>query len=196
MDRFKHIIPILLVVLAVGFITGQFTSTDMSGIETASGLGTTHEGYACIKVIRKDGTVEDYGCKHNYFMDEGKLFIADQIDTTTADTDCIDYMFLGNNTSWGQNYYNHTGTGNGAGEIFDCDLEAASINWVDSPEGTGNLSATHTWTSGCDTIVNTTGLNCSACPTIAEWFAGNNFTTSVTLSSGDQLNVTWHVWSA
>jgi hypothetical protein len=191
MDRFKHIIPILLVVLVGGFLAGQLISIETPGINTVSGVGAVHEGYACVKVIRKDGNIEDFGCKHNQFMSEGKLFIADQIDTTTADTDSINVMFLGNGTSWGEEQTNHTG------EIFDCSLAAASIDWVDSPAGTGNLSATYTWTSGCDLIVNTTGLNCSACSsTEAEFFAGNNFSTSVSLSNGDQLNVTWHVWSS
>jgi len=193
MDSLKHIIPILLVVLLGGFLAGQLISIETPGINTVSGQGAIHEGYACVKVIRKNGDVEDFGCKHNQFMSEGKKFIANQIDTTTANTDSIDLMFLGNGTSWGEEQTNHTG------EMFDttCDLAAASIDWVNSSIGVGNLSATYTWTSGCDVIVNTTGLNCSACSsTEEEFFAGNNFTSSVSLSNGDQLNVTWHVWSA
>lgn len=192
MNRVLYLIPILAVVLVGAFLAGQFTSTEISGFGTVGIGGVIHGGASCAKVIRADGMVEDLGCEHNYFMDEGKLFIADQIDTTTADTDSIDVLFLGNGTSWNTNLATHTD------EIFGCSLDGTSIDWTDVSGGTGNLSASHEWTmSGCSSIVvNTTGINCSACDASAEFFAANNFTQSVTLSDGDKLNVTWYVWSA
>ncbi|MHA1852612.1 MAG: hypothetical protein ACTSUF_03785 [Candidatus Heimdallarchaeaceae archaeon] len=187
----KNYSLLVLVVVLVGgaFLAGQFTST-VTTSGTMSGQGVIHGGLSCYQVIRADGTVEDLGCSHNYFMTEGKKFLADEIGTD-ASTNDVDMMFLGNGTSWDTDLSSHTN------EIFGCGLDATSITWTDHDATNGNITASHLWTSTCNNIVvNTTGLNCSTCSSDTEFFAGNDFTQSATLSNGDQLNVTWYVWAA
>jgi hypothetical protein len=80
--------------------------------------------------------------------------------------------------------------------ITDCTLTATSVTpvWV----GQANVSLSKLWTSTCALVVNTTALYndtvMSGFGTTTIMFAGKNFTSSVTLASGDQLNVTWYVW--
>jgi hypothetical protein len=186
----NYLIFSLVVVLAGGaFLAGHFTvGPGISG--TASNAGIIHGGASCAKVTRTDGTVEDLGCDHNFYMSEGMGFLRDELFTGTATTNLVNTMFLGNGTSWDADLSAHTN------EIFGCGLSAASVTFTDWAVGTGNASASYEWTSTCSIIVNTTGINCSACSASTEFFAGNNFTQSATLSSGDKLNVTWYVWSA
>lgn len=186
MNKKYLIVPLAIVVLLGVFLIQTSTITPHS---IASGVGAMHGGGACVQIIRTDGTVEDLGCKHNYFMSEGSEYIADEIATSGAGN-AIDMMFLGNGTSWETDLASHTD------EIFGCGLDAAPITWSDVT-GAGNISANHVWKSTCYSIkVNTTGLNCSACSDITEFFAGNDFLQTATLSTNDQLNVTWFVWAA
>jgi len=187
----NYLILLLVIVLAGGaFLVGHFTAVP-SFSNAASNAGVIHGGASCAKIIRKDGTVEDLGCDHNFYMSEGKEFLRDEL-FTTASTNLVNVMFLGNGTSWNTDLSSHTN------EIFGCGLNGASVTFVDHATGTGNVTASYEWTmSGCNSIVvNTTGINCSACSAGTEFFAANNFTQSATLSSGDKLNVTWYVWSA
>ena len=188
----KNYLILLLGIVLVGgsFLAGQFmVSPSISG--TANSAGVIHGGISCAQIIRADGVVEDLGCFHNQFMNEGSEYIADEI-ATTGSGDALDQILLGNTSD----------TTNAAltdhpGIISECGLDPATgINWVDVA-GTGNITANATWTASCASIVvNTTGLNCSTCAAATNYFAGNNFTSAATLSSGDQLNVTWFVWSA
>jgi len=189
MNKKYLILSVVVVLIAGSFLAGQFmVGPSISG--TANSAGVIHGGISCAQITRVDGIVENLGCDHNYFMSEGSEFIADEV-ATSGSGNAIDWMFLGNGTNWNADLSAHTD------EIFDCGLNATSITWADVG-GTGNISATYTWTmTGCSSIVvNTTGLNCSACALGTEFFAANNFTSSATLSSGDQLNVTWFVWAA
>ncbi|MFH1229436.1 MAG: hypothetical protein V1678_03365 [Candidatus Aenigmatarchaeota archaeon] len=88
------------------------------------------------------------------------------------------------------------------GQINDCGLaiNAQAPTYAVVTGSNGNWSTTNLWTSTCNSeIVNTTalynisapGTSCTA--TNCTMFAGKNFT-SVTLQSGDQLNITWYVW--
>jgi hypothetical protein len=69
--------------------------------------------------------------------------------------------------------------------------------------GTGNYSTTWQWTvTGCaggNIAINTTALynqTANGCTGSCLMFAGKNFSTTVPLQNGDQLNVTWYVWAA
>jgi hypothetical protein len=187
-SKYLLAVPILLVI--GGFLTvSMFSNTVITGT-TMGTEAIEHGGATCVKVIRADGTVEDLGCKHNTFMDEGKKFLADEIGTT-ASTNYVNQMLLGNTSSTADSTL-----GDHPGIITDCGLAPATITWADHSVGVGNISATYTWTSTCDGIlVNTTGLNCSTCSATTNYFAGNDFTTAATLNINDQLNVTWYVWS-
>lgn len=77
--------------------------------------------------------------------------------------------------------------------IADCGLAMAAGTYSTTGLGVGNWSITKLFTSTCaGIIVNTTALYNSTAP--GTMFSGKNFSSSVTLQSGDQLNVTWYVW--
>ena len=189
MNKNYLILSLAIILVGAAFLTGQFmVSSSISG--TASGTGIIHGGISCFQIIRMDGAVEDLGCEHNQFMSEGSEFLADEM-ATSGSGNAIDQILLGNTTDT-----TNAGLTDHPGLVVGCGLDAiGGINWLDV-DGTGNISANHTWTSTCTIVVNTTGLNCSACAAATNYFAGNNFTTAATLASGDQLNVTWFVWAA
>lgn len=187
MDVIKSLAGMVLVFLAAVLVVDLMSSLSTLNSNTGA-QGINYVGTVCPKIIRSSGRVEDLGCGHNLLMNEGKNFIEEEIGNGTASTNIVDVMFLGNGTTWGTSDMTvHTG------EIIECGLGAAtglSANDI----GNGNWSFTNTWTSSCaGVIVNTTGLNCSACAEGTEFFAGNNFT-SVTLQTNDQINVTWYVF--
>jgi len=80
--------------------------------------------------------------------------------------------------------------------IADCTLTPTNVT-TPLYVSLGNVSMSALWTSGCNNeIVNTTALyNYTTNGTSNAMFAGKNFSASVTLQSGDQLNVTWYVWA-
>jgi hypothetical protein len=124
-------------------------------------------------------------CSPNTLTDEGTEFIETELGTTPS-TNSIDNMQLGNGSA-------STSSSTALdGLITTCGLGPAAITW--SSVGTGNISASYEWTSTCDNIVvNTTGLNCTACSSSIDFFAGNSFT-DVTLQTNDKINVTWYIW--
>lgn len=184
--RFLYAMPVLmLITFGLGLGAGGFPQGASVGEASA---GILHGSMVCQKVTRADGTVEDLGCSHNTFMNQGAAFIANQINS--SDANYIDRLILGNSTT--------PAVANTAlaGEIFDCGLGAVALTLVpDSVNGLYNLSDSNEFTSTCSGIVvNTTALNSSGMDTGSHYFAANTFT-ATTLQSGDKLNVTWHVWA-
>ena len=200
MNKNYFILPLVVVLVAGAFLAGQFTS--MVSTPGALTQGVIHGGLTCYQITRADGTLEDLGCKHNLFMDEGKAFLADEIGTGNS-TNCVDAMWVGNVTfiegSDAANFdAGMTGTGivweDTGFDVTDCTGFYQGA-WRDEGTGTGNISASCVWTATGAAVVSSTALNCSDCAATAEFFAVNNFTTTATLANNDQLNVTWYVWS-
>jgi len=202
MNKNYLILPLVAVLVVGAFLAGQYTSMVPSS-GTISSQGVIHGGLTCYRIKRTDGTVENLGCKHNLFMDEGKKFLAYEIGTANS-TNCTDAMWLANTNFTGASSVGTFDDGTSSG-VFSSggteNLDPASCtgfylgNWRTEGTGTGNISASCKWTAGATATVWSTALNCSRCSSTAEFFAVNNFTTKATLSSGDELNVTWYVWS-
>ncbi|MHA1971480.1 MAG: hypothetical protein ACTSW1_00725 [Candidatus Hodarchaeales archaeon] len=190
MNKKYLLLPVVMVLLGASFLAGQFTATPRFG--TINSEGATHEGFACFKVIRADGTVEDLGCGHNTYMNVGKNVTSSQLfskPTAASATNIVDTIVLGNGSS-----AENAALTSHPGKITDCGLTEASVTWSMVPGSDGNVTASHEWTSTCDNVVvNTTGLETHAGDD--KYFAGKDFTASTTLQANDKLNVTWYVWS-
>ncbi len=196
----KYLLLALVLVLVVGaFLASQFTS--MVSIPGAINEGLEHGGATCYQIIRANGMTEDLGCRHNLFMDDGKRFLANQTGTNPS-TNKIDEMWLGNsNFSGGSSAANFdSGTtvyGDGTYGLNASNCTGFHLgNWAIGGTGVGNITASCLWTAAQTATVWSTALNCSDCSESTEFFAVNNFTTVATLGVGDQLNVTWYVWSS
>jgi len=186
MKKENYAIAILsMVILGMSYVI--LTNNLMTSTNTAEHVGYT--GLVCPTVTRVDGTVEDLGCYKNYLTYNGTNHTTAQLfewPYGASATNVVDTMTLGNTTG---NFEQSAHPGN----ITDCGLtQVKGLIWNASTAGqSGNVTNSTTWTSTCDNhVVNTTGL-----ATVDEmYFAGNNFSTSVTLQSNDQLTVTWYVW--
>lgn len=142
--------------------------------------------YHSMVVFRKNDEVID--SHHNLLTDEGKKFLTSQMGGTPSaeSANGVDQILLGNTTAPVAGSTSHPG------EITDCGLTVQSITW--SETSTGNMTGSYEWTSSCDNeVVNSTGLECSACGATIDYFAGTTFT-DTTLQSDDKLNITWYVW--
>jgi len=189
----KYAIVILTVVI-LGMSYVMFSGNMLASTGTVEHVG--YVGMVCPVVTRVDGTVEDLGCHKNYLTNNGTNITTRQlfnIPSGISLEDKVVRMALGNTTG-------NFEVSIHPGEITECGLSAVEpIVWDDvasSKGNSGNVTNATKWTSTCSGIVvNTTGLltNSSESKT---YFAGNNFSDSVTLQSSDQLTVTWYVWVA
>ena len=129
------------------------------------------------------GTIYTYQ-GHNVLTNNGKNFIEQELgDSASATTEVANALALGNGST-------PTATSTSLdSEITDCGLAKATGTYAD--DGTGQWNITKTYTSTCDNeVVNTTALYTSSTSTM---FAGDAFSSSVTLQSGDQITVTWNI---
>jgi len=185
MNKEKYAIAILaLVILGMSYVI--LTGNLMVSSSTVEHVG--YVGMVCPKVARVDGSVEDLGCYKNYLTYNGTNHTTSQLfskPTSASATNIIDTMVLGNTTGMFE-LPEHPGN------ITSCGLtQVRTLVWDVVSGQNGNVTNATTWTSTCDNhVVNTTGLVTNS----EMYFAGNNFSTSVTLQSNDQLTVTWYVW--
>ena len=129
------------------------------------------------------GIVYEYS-GHNVLTNNGKEFIEQELgDSGSATTEVANVIALGNGSA-------PTATSTSLdNEITGCGLAKATGTYVD--DGTGQWNITKQFTSTCDNeVVNTTALYTSSTSTM---FAGDDFSSSVTLQSGDQITVTWNI---
>jgi len=145
-------------------------------------------GIVCPEVIRVDGTLERLECSHNAITTEGKNHIKVALGDNQVGATAFKYQAVGNGTA--------TAVGDTVlnSEIADCGLARAAGTYVS--HGDGNWSQTYQWTSTCNNlVVNTTGLfNHTAAGAADTILADADFSASVTLQSGDKLNVTYITW--
>ena len=186
MNTEKIVIGFLtLVVLGMSYVI--FTGNQVVPSEIAGHAGIDYVGMVCPKVTRADGTVEELECKSNYLTYNGTNHTTSQLfskPTAASATDIVDTLVLGNTTG---NFEQPEHPGN----ITDCGLtQVKPLVWSSVAGQSGNVSNATTWTSTCTLVVNTTGLETNA----GMYFAGNNFSSSVSLQPNDQLTVTLYVW--
>jgi hypothetical protein len=139
-------------------------------------------------------------CTHNAMMNIGLNFTRDRLfGTSGGGAGNVNVIVLGNGTQ-GDAVATATTL---SGQINDCGLvPTVSSNTQVVTGSIANASTTVLWTSTCNgVIVNQTALYNQSAPgtscaiTNCTMFAVKNFSSSVTLQSSDQLNVTWYVWA-
>jgi hypothetical protein len=141
-------------------------------------------------------------CSHNNVTNAGLNWTIAKISgvkTTTASPATV--IALGNYTSAETSTITLINNTANNQAIPDCGLVPVNVTSpIDlSTATTANYSVSNVFTdSNCaNLIVNTTALyNNTANGTSTLMFAGKNFSASVTLQNGDQLNVTWYVWAS
>jgi len=190
----NFVIAVLSIVLATAVIysTVQLNMPVMSS--TTSGLFDIGSSVCIYTRSNPDDEWQlTAPCSHNTMQTSGLNWVRDKIFATNG-TGVATVLALGNGTN-GDALASDTSL---SGLIIGCGLDAAADA---SPiiRGTGNMSVTKLWTSSCTgaLIVNATALqnNTGFCATTnCTLFSTKNFTSSVTLQNGDQLNVTWFVW--
>jgi hypothetical protein len=137
-------------------------------------------------------------CEHNNVTNAGLNWTRDALGNAAA-SGANRFIALGNTTN--AELITLTSL---PGQINDCGINMTNASSGPSyavvQNSIGNWSVTALWQSFCNNlVVNTTalynisnpGTSCTA--TNCSMFAGKNFT-SVTLQTGDQLNITWYVW--
>jgi hypothetical protein len=166
-------ILVVLISVAISFPVAQ-TSKDNSQL--------TFHSAVC---VYKNGQSIGY-CTHNMMMNAGLNWTRDLIGNASA-AGPMAVIALGNGSTAETNTLTSLPS-----NITECGLQNATGAYA--IVGTGNWSISKTFTSSCNNeIVNTTALfNSSSSPNAM--FAGKNFSSSVTLQSGDQLSVTWYIW--
>ncbi|OGI11558.1 hypothetical protein A3K64_03575 [Candidatus Micrarchaeota archaeon RBG_16_36_9] len=129
-------------------------------------------------------------CSHNTMMNASLNATRDCLGKAAAcSAAAYDYIAVGNSST-----AENDDLAALPAEITDSGLARAQGTYGLIPQSIGNWSISKVFTSSgaVNLIVNTTALlNASSTGTM---FAGKNFASSVTLQSGDQLNVTWYIW--
>ena len=133
-------------------------------------------------------------CSHNTMMNLGLNWTISSISQVSTASGNMTVIALGNLTSAETNTLTFINSSTENQAISTCGLAPAygATNWV----GNANISISKVFTSTCNNInVNTTALyNHTTNGTANLMFSGKDFASTVTLQSGDQLNVTWYVW--
>lgn len=182
----KKMFAIMGFVLALFLV---FTLAMTSSVGEPSNFGATinYDSRVCVDVIRVDGSIEKGDCSHNVLFNTGKDLIKQYLGDTGGTTDEIDQIQLCNATA---------GCGApSAGKTEDFTAFTSgglseTTGTFASTAGNGNWTITNTFTaSSNDLVTNVTRLR----NTNGDDFAGNSFST-VTLQSGDQLQITWNIF--
>jgi hypothetical protein len=146
----------------------------------------------------------DNGCMgHNMVTYQGLNWTIRKISGVAGASGTATVLALGNSSTKSADEeadtFLNTTTENRA--ISGCGLDpvtATGANLTDLSTATSsNYSVSWVWVSSCNNIiVNQTALyNQTTNNTQLTMFAGKNFSSGVTLQSGDQLNVTWYIWA-
>ena len=187
MNKKFVIATILIAFMAVAI----YSSTMLQASEDSSNIAI-HSSVCIYKNNELIGS-----CTHNAMMNAGLNWTRDLIGNAGT-SGSVKNIALGNTTT--AETITLTSI---PGQINDCSLAPAASTYAVVGSSIGNFSVTYEWTSSCNNeVVNTTALYNISAPgssctsTNCTMFAGKNFASSVTLQSGDKLNVTWYVWVA
>ena len=190
MENKKYlIIPCILLGLMASFaIAGNLPVATTGGLSSSTGIG-----YNSKVVIEKNGQFVYES--PNTFTTNGQNLTTDMLFANVGAA--VDYIGLGNDTGANTTSINITHEL----EEFDCvglgRKQATTNAHVSAPPSNGNRTLAVTFTNGCDAtvLVNNTALFNATTSATDVMFAANNFT-AVSLSSADQVTVTWYVWVA
>ena len=175
----KRLALLLCSIIAVALVASWFqNSFNLS-------QGFKYTGVSCVKIIRKNGVIEDLGCDHNVLYNSGKDLIEELLGNTGSGGPVKNITLCNATAGCGTPVADASETWN---EITTCGLESAQGTY--SSIGVGNWSIQHTFTSTCDNVeTNVTRIRNSAGTNLA----GRSFTLA-TLQNGDQLQITWYIW--
>ena len=190
MEKWKIALPLVLILAGAFLLLGISEPVQEYGeMPIPKGYDGTvakihYTGIVCPIVTRTSGEVITLACHHNLLTDRGRELIelemrgdASVVLDKIAIGNCSDGTQLPTDTNM-QSEWLACGLGNATGTLKD--------------EGTGNWSITYEWTSACDgAIMNATGIYNTTMP--GNLFAEANYT-SVTLNTGEKLNITYFIW--
>ena len=180
----KYILSITIIATVLVGLSGINLTTNTV---TSSVSGISYNSAVCKVVTRADGKVEDLGCSHNLFSNQGKNITRDLIGSYTG-LAAVTVIGLGNTSG-----ATTAGTNLG-GLISDCDLQAQVGTYSLTDSSVGNWTIQKQFTSGCSgLVVNSTALYNATAAGTGNYFAANNFT-STTLQANDQITITWYIW--
>ncbi len=180
---------IALGILSVGLLFALPILSGTGAGENTGTAGVEWNGIVCPTVIKADGNIETMDCSHNTITTEGKNHIRKALGNNELGATAFKYLAVGNGTAAA------AGDTSLNSEITDCGLARAAGTYT-ADAVAGNWSQQYQWTSTCDNIiVNTTGLfNASTAGATDTILADADFSASVTLQTGDKLNVTYITW--
>lgn len=183
----KYFIPVAIIVAALIGLSGLNIVTTTTSTAAASGIA--YHSAVCKLVTRADGSVEDLGCSHNLFANQGKNITRD---------------LLGSYSSLAA--VNVIGLGNGSGAVgsatnlqglisdSNCQLQAQAGTFAVTDTSVGNWTIQKQFTNLCTSVVvNSTAMYNNTAAGVNNYFAANNFT-STTLTTNDQITITWYIW--
>lgn len=207
-----HVLLLIAVVGVSSFAFGSslFSTTHVITASSSEGTGNTisYHSQVCKTITREDGTMEDLGCNHNLFNQDGMNLTRDLLSFFSGGGSgytLVNVIAIANKTGGGSpscntaqdsanqilcGEYVHSGLARAA-------ADATRLNETASGTTAGNWTITKQFTNtGAGALdVNATGLFNSTTinDTREVFFAQNTFTTA-TLQVNDKLNVTWFIW--
>ncbi len=170
----------LLAVVAIGVMIVSYGGFVGNVMLSSSGQEVEYSSMVCVYL-----NGNEVFCKPNTLTALGKNMTRDRL--TGGAGAAVDYIGVGNSTG-----VNSTSPSL-EGEISDCGLDRAQDTSVLNIDN-GNWSYNYKFTSTCSgLIVNTTGIFNHTSANDG-FLAGATFSSSVTLQTNDELNVTWYVF--
>lgn len=187
----KRVFVLVGLLVAITALSAVYSTLGVSGAAVGGALEAPI-GYNNMVCIDLNG--ERVGCSENTFTNLGKNLTMNMLFENVGAPP--DYIALGNGSA------TTASTTDLDSELVvgDCSglqrAQATTNQPVSSPESDGNWTLARTFTSGCthQQLVNTTALYNATAGATDQIFAGNTFTSGVTLSQNDQVTVTWYVW--
>ena len=180
--KVKYLTLSVMALVAIGLVVFSITTP----VAALSGLSMIHHAVTCVSV-----NGNQVGCSHNVYTSSGMNYTRDLLGKGAgAAWGNVSWVVIGNGST-------PTSTSLVLVSQMDpnCALGPQLCAYHEMTNIAGNWSCDYQWTSSCagPIGINTTMLHNSTAATNIS-FAGNSFTT-VSLLSGDKLNVTWYVWS-
>jgi len=188
----KYILPAAIVTALVVGLLSISNLTVNRVVEAPSATGIMYNNMVCKTVKRVDGTVENLGCSHNIFTNQGKNMTRDMLTNYTG-LGAVNVIAVGNCTVAPTCGALATET-TLSGEWTTCGLGRSQGDYTVAVTSMGNWTIQKQFTSTCNNAyVNDTALSNATSASSAFSFAIANFTTT-TLQSGDQITITWYIW--
>lgn len=151
-----------------------------------------YHSMVCKQITRANGAIENSECSHNQLFNLGANATRDILGAGSS-YGAMSNISLCNSTA-GASVGCAAPTA-AASEAFNvaigCGLDPAAGSYSTNPT-VGNWTISKTFTSSC----NAQTLNVTRIGNATAYFAGNSFSTPVTLQANDQITVNWTIWVA